>query len=66
MTNEELISLLRSEDNCNVLDYIDEAADRLEALVTELKEERYRHDRYVDFELAQSKEKVLEPKGGAV
>ena len=32
------------------------AADRLEELEKELADERYRHDRYVDFELAEAKE----------
>lgn len=32
------------------------AADRLNELTTELEEERHRHDRYVDFELAESAE----------
>lgn len=31
MENAELIKALRDEDNCNVLDYIDAAADALEA-----------------------------------
>lgn len=33
-----------------------EALMRIRALEEELKEERYRHDRYVDFELAQAEE----------
>lgn len=56
MTTKELIKALRDESNCNVLDYIGEAADRLEELAAELEAERHRHDRYVDFELAQSAE----------
>lgn len=63
MTTNELIAILRDEDDPNVLDYIQEAADTLQLqqarimeLETELKDERYRHDRYVDFELAQAAE----------
>lgn len=33
-----------------------EAANRLEALSAELEAERHRHDRYVDFELAEAAE----------
>lgn len=32
------------------------AADRIEELIGELRDERHRHDRYVDFELAQAEE----------
>ena len=39
----ELLSLLRDEDNCNVLDYIDEAADLIESLSAEL--ERVKRER---------------------
>ena len=38
MKTEELIQILRDPDNPNVLDYIDEAADRLEEMATYLKE----------------------------
>lgn len=31
---EELVKALRDENNCNVLDYIDEAADAIEELVS--------------------------------
>lgn len=34
----------------------DKAADSLEALASELEAERHRHDRYVDFELAEAAE----------
>lgn len=60
---EELVKALRDEDNCNVLDYIDEAADAIEELskpkwisVTErLPEEngrylvRYKRDIVLDY-----------------
>lgn len=38
MTEEarELVELLRDEDNCNVLDYIDDAADLIESLSAQL------------------------------
>lgn len=52
----ELIHTLRDESNCNVLDYVDEAATAIETLVTELSEERHRHDRLQDFEVAQAQE----------
>ena len=35
METKELIAILRDESNCNVLDYIDEAANRLEQLEME-------------------------------
>ena len=63
MKTNELIAILRDEDDPNVLDYIQEAADTLQLqkvrimeLETELKDERHRHDRYVDFELAEAAE----------
>lgn len=63
MTTNELIAILRDEDDPNVLDYIQEAADTLQLqkvrimeLEAELKDERHRHDRYVDFELAEAAE----------
>lgn len=31
MTREEMLEILRDESNCNVLDYVDDAADMLEA-----------------------------------
>ena len=34
----ELLEILRDEDNCNVLDYIDEAADLIESLAAELEQ----------------------------
>ena len=39
MTEEaiNLVELLRDEDNCNVLDYIDDAADLIESLSAELE-----------------------------
>ena len=56
MTTKELIAILRDDNNCNVLDYIGDAATRLEELTAELEAERHRHDRYVDFELAEAAE----------
>lgn len=32
---QELIRLLRDENNCNVLDYVDDAADAIETLMRE-------------------------------
>lgn len=46
-TNEqilELLSLLRDEDNCNVLDYIDDAADLIESLAAELEQVKQERD----------------------
>lgn len=43
MTTKELIEILRDENECNVLDYLDEVADRLETLSAELEELRKRH-----------------------
>ena len=37
-------------------DKLDQAKKELEAIRTELVDERHRHDRYVDFELAESEE----------
>ena len=60
---QELIKILKDEENPNILDYIDDAVAALEAqqqriaeLEAELVEERHRHDRYVDFEVAQAQE----------
>ena len=38
MTEEakQIVEILRDEDNCNVLDYIDEAADLIESMYAEL------------------------------
>lgn len=33
----ELVKALRDEDNCNILDYIDDAADAIEALQAEVQ-----------------------------
>lgn len=35
---KRLVELLRDEDNCNVLDYIDEAADLIETLSAQLEQ----------------------------
>lgn len=37
-------------------DLMNAAADRISDLLTELRDERHRHDRYVDFELAQAEQ----------
>lgn len=39
----ELLNMLRDESNCNVLDYVDEAADLIETLAAEL--ERVKRER---------------------
>lgn len=70
MTTKELIAILRSLDcdKCpnkvvchNMVTTVpcmlfEQSADALEALAAELEAERHRHDRYVDFELAEAKE----------
>lgn len=43
METKELIEILRDESNCNVLDYVDEAADRLQALSVALEMARKEH-----------------------
>ena len=40
----ELLEILRDEDNCNVLDYIDEAADLIESLAAELEQVKQERD----------------------
>lgn len=35
---KELLDILRDESNCNVLDYVDDAADLIEALAEELEQ----------------------------
>ena len=37
-------------------DLMNAAADRISDLLTELRNERHSHDRYVDFELAQAEQ----------
>lgn len=63
MRVNELIEILRDNENPNVLDYLEEAADALEAqqerineLTTELQNEMHRHDRLQDFEVAEAQQ----------
>lgn len=69
MNDTQLIERLRycaACDDCNgcqnyekescIEELMNTAADRITDLLTELKDERHRHDRYVDFELAQAEE----------
>ena len=44
----ELLEILRDEDNCNVLDYIDEAADLIESLAAELEQVKRERDAAVE------------------
>lgn len=44
----ELLSLLRDEDNCNVLDCIDEAADLIESISAELEQVKRERDAAVE------------------
>lgn len=41
---------------CCMEELLTTAAERISELLTELRDERHRHDRYVDFELAQAEE----------
>ena len=41
---KELLNILRDESNCNVLDYIDEAADLIESLAAELEQVKRERD----------------------
>lgn len=52
----ELIERLRSNHDCSMACDALEAATAIETLVTELAEERHRHDRLQDFEVAQAQE----------
>lgn len=49
---EELVKRLRDQDNCNVLDDVDEAADAIEALEKQLAEAEatadHEHCRYIE------------------
>lgn len=69
MNDTQLIERLRHCAGCDdcagcqdfekegyIEDLLSTAADRISDLLTELKDERHRHDRYVDFELAQAEE----------
>lgn len=59
MKTNELITQLRSTARYvapPARELLIAAAEELERLGAELVDERYRHDRYVDFELAQSRE----------
>lgn len=59
MENANLITKLRSTARYVALparELLIAAAEELERLGAELADERYRHDRYVDFEPAQSRE----------
>lgn len=52
MDYKELIETLRDESNCDVLDYIDEAADAIEALQSELNRSQYHlneRGKYIDW-----------------
>lgn len=40
----ELLNMLRDESNCNVLDYVDEAADLIESLAAELEQVKRERD----------------------
>lgn len=40
----ELLNMLRDESNCNVLDYVDEAADLIESLAAELEQVKQERD----------------------
>ena len=46
MTDEakNLVELLRDENNCNVLDYIDDAADMIESLSEQLEQAKRERD----------------------
>ena len=50
MTEEvrELVELLRDEDNCNVLDYIDDAANIIESLSAQLDQVTRERDAAVE------------------
>lgn len=41
---KELLDILRDESNCNVLDYVDEAADLIESLAAELEQVKRERD----------------------
>ena len=58
-TNKELIYVLKMFGmpcHGEEKSVMQEAAEALETLQQELQDERHRHDRYVDFELAQAEE----------
>lgn len=69
MNDKQLIERLRHCASCDdcagcqdfdkescIEDLMNTAADRISDLLTELRDERHRHDRYVDFELAEAEE----------
>ena len=69
MNDKQLIERLRHCASCDdcagcqdfekescIEDLMNTTADRISDLLTELRDERHRHDRYVDFELAQTEE----------
>lgn len=45
---EELVDRLRDEDNCNILDYVDEAAEAIEKLKYELEQVKAERDAAVE------------------
>lgn len=69
MNDKQLIERLRHCAGCDdcagcqdyaketcIEELMNDAADRISDLITELRDERHRHDRYVDFELAQAEQ----------
>lgn len=44
----ELLNMLRDESNCNVLDYVNDAADLIESLAAELEQVKRERDAAVD------------------
>lgn len=48
MNADEIVKALRDESNCDVLDYIDEAADLIESLQAQLATEKRRADAAVE------------------
>lgn len=53
---KELVKQLRSTVSRNKRTLFDDAADAIEQLQKELREERYRHDRLQDFEVAEAEQ----------
>ena len=53
---QHIIDKLRSIQSRSKGDLLRQAIDALEQLQQELKDERYRHDRYRDFEVAEAEQ----------
>lgn len=53
---KELVKQLRSTVSRSKRTLLDDAADAIELLQKELREERYRHDRLQDFEVAEAEQ----------